>query len=78
MQPNGNDMIEITVGICEAFKVIGIDISEADLRKFEQALYERGLNVAPRANQYRNARTLAARCFNFSSLRPTKGNGVLL
>lgn len=42
-------MIEITVGICESFKAIGIDISEADLRKFEQALYDRGLNVAPRA-----------------------------
>lgn len=42
-------MIEITVGICEAFKEIGIDISEADLKKFEKALYERGLNVAPRA-----------------------------
>jgi hypothetical protein len=42
-------MIEITVGLCESFKAIGIDISEADLRKFEQALYERGLNVAPRA-----------------------------
>ncbi len=41
-------MIEITVGICESLKVIGIDISEADLRKFEKALYERGLNVAPR------------------------------
>lgn len=40
-------MIEITVGLCESFKAIGIDISEADLRKFEQALYERGLNVAP-------------------------------
>jgi hypothetical protein len=42
-------MIEITVGLCESFKAIGIDISEADLRKFEQALYERGLNVAPLA-----------------------------
>lgn len=41
-------MIEITVGICEAFKAIGVDISEADLKKFEQALYERHLNVAPR------------------------------
>ena len=41
-------MIEITVGICEAFKEIGIDISEEDLKKFEKALYERGLNVAPR------------------------------
>jgi hypothetical protein len=40
-------MIEITVGICEAFKAIGVDISEADLMKFERALYERGLNVAP-------------------------------
>lgn len=45
-------MIEITVGICEAFKAIGIDISEADLDKFEKALYERGLNVAPRALTY--------------------------
>lgn len=44
------EMIEITVGICEAFKEIGIDISEANLKKFEQALYERGLNVAPRNN----------------------------
>ena len=26
-----------------------IDISEEDLRKFEKALYERGLNVAPRS-----------------------------
>ena len=43
-------MIEITVGICEAFKEIGVDISEADLRRFEKALYERGLTVAPRAN----------------------------
>lgn len=41
-------MIEITVGLCESFKAIGIDISEADLRKFEHALYDRGLNVAPR------------------------------
>lgn len=41
-------MIEITVGICEAFKEIGIDISETDLRRFEKALYDRGLNVAPR------------------------------
>jgi hypothetical protein len=40
-------MIEITVGLCESFKAIGIDVSEADLRRFEQALYERGLNVAP-------------------------------
>ncbi len=43
------NMVEITVGICEAFKAIGIDISEADLRRFEQALHERGLNVAPLA-----------------------------
>lgn len=43
-------MIEITVGICEAFREIGIDISEADLKTFERALYERGLNVAPRTN----------------------------
>jgi hypothetical protein len=43
-------MVEITVGLCESFKAIGIDISETDLRKFEQALYERGLNVAPRAS----------------------------
>lgn len=42
-------MVEITVGLCESFKAIGIDISEADLRKFERALYDRGLNVAPRA-----------------------------
>lgn len=41
-------MIEITVGLCEAFKEIGISISQTDLRKFEKALYERGLNVAPR------------------------------
>ena len=40
-------MIEITVGICEAFREIGVDISGADLKKFERALYERGLNVAP-------------------------------
>lgn len=40
-------MIDITVGLCESFKAIGIDISEADLRKFERALFERGLNVAP-------------------------------
>lgn len=43
-------MVEITVGICESFRVIGIDISQEDLRKFEQALYVRGLNVAPRNN----------------------------
>lgn len=42
-------MIEITVGICESFKEIGIDISEEDLRRFEKALYERGLNIAPLA-----------------------------
>jgi hypothetical protein len=42
-------MIEITVGICEAFREIGIDISEADLKRFEKALYDRGLNVAPLA-----------------------------
>lgn len=42
-------MIEITVPLCESFKKIGIDISEDDLRQFEKALYERGLNVAPRA-----------------------------
>lgn len=40
-------MIEITVPLCESFKAIGIDISEEELRKFEQALYERGLNIAP-------------------------------
>ena len=40
-------MIEITVGLCESFRAIGINISEADLRKFERALYEHGLNVAP-------------------------------
>jgi len=45
-------MIEITVPLCEAFKEIGIDISESDLRRFEKALYERGLNVAPRALSY--------------------------
>lgn len=44
--------IGITVPLCESFKAIGIDISEDDLRKFEQALYERGLNVAPRALTY--------------------------
>jgi hypothetical protein len=43
-------MIEITVPLCEAFREIGIDISEADLKRFERALYERGLNVAPRLN----------------------------
>lgn len=42
-------MLEITVGICESFREIGIDISEADLKRFEQALYERGLNIAPLA-----------------------------
>lgn len=42
-------MIEITVGICESFREIGIDISESDLKRFERALYERGLNIAPRA-----------------------------
>lgn len=42
-------MIEITVGICEAFKAIGIDISESELKKFERALHDRGLNVAPLA-----------------------------
>lgn len=42
-------MVEITVGLCESFKTIGIDISEADLKRFERALYEHGLNVAPRA-----------------------------
>jgi hypothetical protein len=36
----------ITVPLCESFKVIGIDISEQDLRSFEAALYQRGLNVA--------------------------------
>jgi hypothetical protein len=44
--------VEITVPLCEAFKEIGIDISEQDLRKFERALYERGLNVAPLAPTY--------------------------
>lgn len=39
-------MEEITVPLCEAFKAIGIDISETDLWRFEKALYERGLNVA--------------------------------
>jgi hypothetical protein len=39
-------MTEITVPLCEAFKAIGIDISETDLWRFEKALYERGLNVA--------------------------------
>ncbi|MGW1422680.1 hypothetical protein ACWAT4_21500 [Bradyrhizobium manausense] len=48
-------MIEITVGICEAFKAIGIDISEADLKKFEQTLYDRGLNVAPRTHGHHAA-----------------------
>lgn len=43
-------MKEITVGICEAFKEIGINISEADLNKFERALYDHGLNVAPLVN----------------------------
>lgn len=43
-------MIEITVPLCEAFREIGINISEADLRRFEKALYDRGLNVAPRTN----------------------------
>lgn len=38
---------EITVSLCESFAEIGIDISEADLNRFERALYERGLNVAP-------------------------------
>lgn len=45
-------MIEITVPLCEAFKAIGIDISEADLKRFEKALYDRGLNVAPRSLTY--------------------------
>lgn len=45
-------MIEITVPLCEAFREIGIDISELDLRRFEKALYARGLNVAPRAPTY--------------------------
>jgi hypothetical protein len=39
---------EITVPLCESFAAVGIDISEADLRKFEKALFERGLNVAHR------------------------------
>jgi hypothetical protein len=43
-------MIEITVPLCEAFREIGIDISEADLKRFERALYERGLNVAQRTS----------------------------
>jgi hypothetical protein len=43
-------MVEITVPLCEAFREIGINISEADLRRFEKALYDRGLNVAPRTN----------------------------
>lgn len=37
-----------TVEICESFKAIGIDISEHELRTFERALYERGLNIAAR------------------------------
>lgn len=41
-------MVEITVGLCEAFKEIGIDISQDELQRFERALYDRGLNVAPR------------------------------
>lgn len=43
-------IIEITVPLCESFREIGIDISAADLRKFERALYDRGLNIAPRMN----------------------------
>lgn len=38
--------LEITVPLCESFAEIGIAISEEDLRKFEAALYKRGLNVA--------------------------------
>ncbi len=41
--------IEVTTALCESFKEIGIDISEIGLRRFEKALYERGLNVAPLA-----------------------------
>jgi hypothetical protein len=59
-------VVEITVGVCESFKAIGIDISEADLRKFEQALYERGLNVAPRINH--NPKPI-----NASDVDPTAG-----
>lgn len=54
-------MVEITVGLCESFKVIGIDISEADLRRFEQALYLRGLNVAPRKPTHQVESELRAR-----------------
>jgi hypothetical protein len=40
--------VEITVPLCESFRAIGIDISEEQLREFEKALFERGLNVSPR------------------------------
>lgn len=52
MTEEGNTMLEITVGICEAFKEIGIDISEEDLGLFEKALYERGLHITPRQLLY--------------------------
>lgn len=48
--PEQNPWFEITVPLCESFREIGIDISAADLKKFERALYERGLNIAPRMN----------------------------
>jgi hypothetical protein len=38
----------MTVGICESFASIGIDISEDQLRQFEKSLFERGLNFALR------------------------------
>lgn len=36
----------ITIPLCESFAAIGWDISERDLRKFEGALFRRGLNIA--------------------------------
>lgn len=46
----GSKMIEMTVRICESFAAIGIAISEEQLRKFEKALFERGVNFAPIKN----------------------------
>lgn len=46
---------EITVPLCESFAAIGIDISEEQLRKFEGALFARGLNVAWRTPNLRHA-----------------------
>lgn len=49
--------MEITVPLCEAFAAIGIDITQEQLKTFERALYERGLNVAPRTTEQHEPQT---------------------